>query len=97
VSAGFPPQEFWASTPAEISSCMTGATDRRWRDLRERQALTYSLAALITTGHKSPKKFPKFDKAFPDQRKRRAQTPDEMLAAVRMFARPKRNEAPCQA
>jgi hypothetical protein len=91
VSAGFQPQAFWASTPAEISACMAGATDRHWRDLRDRQALTYSLASLIATGHHSPKAFPKFDKVFPDRRERRAQTPDQMLAAVRMFARPKRS------
>lgn len=69
---------------------LRGAVERQRREVRLQEGLIYSLASLITTGHHAPKKFPKFDKAFPSGAAKKPQTPEQMLAAMRLFAAPKR-------
>ena len=66
---------------------LDGADARMRADLKAAQQLTYSGAVLMMIGAHNPKKFPKFDKAFPDAAaKPTAQSPDEIYAAMAGWA-----------
>lgn len=66
---------------------MDARADRDHRDMRARQALTYSLARLVAVAVNNPKKMPEFDQAFRDPRRKRGppKTPAEMLQAMRAW------------
>lgn len=66
---------------------LDGADARDRTQMRISQAVAWATAQLVMIGFNSPKKFPKFDKAFPDPTARRKiQTPDEMWAAMQAWA-----------
>lgn len=53
--------------------------------MRMLQGVAYSQAHLIGWAFHEPKKMPKFEKVFPDRRKRPAQSPEEMYHAMRQW------------
>lgn len=62
---------------------LDGADARDRTQMRIGQAVAWATAQLVMTGFHDPKKFPKFDKAFPDPEARRVvQAPDEIWAAM---------------
>lgn len=83
MSAGLNPADFWTVTPREAGIILTGAAARDWRQLRQGQGLVYTLAALVAYAVNNPSKMPKFDKVFPDGKPKKAQSPEEILAAMR--------------
>ena len=66
---------------------LDGADARARTDLKSAQQMAYSTAVLIGMATNNPKKFPKFDKAFPDpEARRRVQGPNEIYAAMETWA-----------
>ena len=66
---------------------LDGADARARADLKTAQQLAYSTAVLVGMASNSPKKFPKFDKAFPDpDARQRVQGPDQIYAAMETWA-----------
>lgn len=66
---------------------LDGADARARADLKTAQQLAYSTAVLVGMASNSPKKFPKFDKVFPDpDAAKRAQGPDKIYAAMTDWA-----------
>jgi hypothetical protein len=59
-------------TPREIDLALAGAADRDMALMRVAQGIAYSVAALMGKVYHEPRRFPAFDKAFPDPRKARA-------------------------
>ena len=83
VGAGLDPAAFWAITPREVLVILDGADARARADLKTAQQLAYSTAVLISIASHNPKKFPKFDKVFPDlDARQKVQTPDAIYAAM---------------
>ena len=83
MGASLDPAAFWAITPREVLVILDGADARARADLKAAQQLAYSTAVLVGMATHNPKKFPKFDKVFPDlDAARRAQGPDEIYAAM---------------
>jgi hypothetical protein len=70
-------------TPREIDLALAGAADRDLQLARVAQGIAYSVAVLMGKAYHEPRRFPAFDKAFPDPRKARAgggeQTAQEAL------------------
>ena len=67
---------------------LDGADARALRDLRVQQQMAYSTAVLIGCAVNNPKRFPKFQKAFPDARAQRVrQDPDTIFALMECWAR----------
>lgn len=85
ASHGLALSEFWGVTPREAQAIFEGVADRIWRDLRREQSFTYALAQLVGVAIGDPKKFPAFEKAFPDPR-RPEQTPEDHLAILGQIA-----------
>lgn len=52
---------------------------------RRAQGLVYSLGVLVRVAMHDPKKFPKFEKVFPDGKRKPAQTTDQLMAAMRAW------------
>lgn len=66
---------------------LEGADARDRTQMRLAQAMTWATAQLVMVGFHTPKKFPKFDKAFPDPAARRVvQSPDDIFAAMSTWA-----------
>jgi hypothetical protein len=64
------------------------ASDRDWNLIRMHQQLIYSGAMLNRTGYHQPNKMPRFEKVFPDPRRKRIeQTPQENMAAMMAWTR----------
>lgn len=62
---------------------LDGADARDRTQMRIGQAVAWATAQLVLIGYHNPKKFPKFDKAFPDPEARRVQqSPEEIWAAM---------------
>lgn len=62
---------------------LDGADARDRTQMRIGQAVAWATAQLVMVGFNNPKKFPKFDKAFPDPEARRVvQAPDDIWAAM---------------
>lgn len=83
MTAGQDPQTFWTVTPREAGIILAGAAARDLHQRRHQQGLVYTMAVLASFAANDPKKMPKFDKVFPDAAPKKAQTPEEMLAAMR--------------
>jgi hypothetical protein len=87
VTAGQDPSGFWQITPREAMVILDGADARDRTQMRMGQAIAWATAQLVMIGMNAPKKFPKFDKAFPDpEARRKIQSPDEMWAAMESWA-----------
>ena len=78
---------FWQITPREAMVILEGADARDRTQMRMNQAMAWATAQLVMIGFHDPKKFPKFDKAFPDPAARRVtQAPDDIWAAMERWA-----------
>lgn len=80
-----PAPEFWTITLREADVIMRAAVERQFRQKRMDDGRTYTLAQLIIYSVNNPNKMPKFEKAFPDGRPRKRQSPEEMLALMRQW------------
>jgi hypothetical protein len=87
VASGLPPDQFWHTTPAEMSAMQAGVMDRMQHDLRVQQGLIYTHAVLMGPAINAPKRMPKFNKVFPDRRNSKPQTGEQMLAALRSWSK----------
>ena len=63
---------------------LEGADARAHSEMRIGQAMAHATAQLVAIAVNNPKKFPKFDAAFPD-RNQKPQTQEQMLAATRSW------------
>lgn len=83
MGANLDPATFWEITPREVVVILEGADARANYDLKTAQQMAYSCAVLIAIATHNPRKFPTFDKVFPDPlAKAVAQTPDEIFSAM---------------
>lgn len=83
MGANLDPAAFWQITPREVVVILDGADARAKADLRNAQQIAYSTAVLVGVAINNGKKFPKFDKAFPDPDARhKAQGPDDIAMAM---------------
>jgi hypothetical protein len=96
VAADQDPATFWAITPREVTVILEGADARARADLKMAQQIAYSTAVLMMIGAHNPKKFPAFEKAFPESAVRRLQAPDEIYAAFAEWAEAARAATPEQ-
>lgn len=66
---------------------LEGADARDRTQMRMNQAMAWATAQLVMTGFHDPKKFPKFDKMFPDPEARRTvRDPDEIWVEMERWA-----------
>lgn len=84
MACGLPPTLFWDVSPREMALMIDGANRRD----RAMQGLAYSHAALVMRAFHDPKRFPDFDKVFPDPGKAKpsAQDPDAILSLMQAWS-----------
>lgn len=65
VEAGIPATEYWQMTLEEIMTQVAANKKNKETELRERAMFDYSQQRLAVFAFNDPKKFPKFEEAYP--------------------------------
>lgn len=79
MAAGLSPGEFWKVTPREVQVILRGVADRIRAEVKRDQGRIYAQAVLNHHAFHA-RKVPGFDVFFGQKR---AQSPEEMMAALR--------------